>query len=131
MNSMRQFLVVLFSLLICRPTNAQNNSAVLPGVWQGTSICQVKNSPCHDETVVYHISNGANDSSFIIKANKIVNGKEEEMGDIHFVFNSKTSQLHSTDYNAIWTFTLAGDKLSGTLVYHDALYRIINVTKKH
>jgi len=28
----------------------------IEGVWKGTSLCQIKDSPCHDETVVYHIS---------------------------------------------------------------------------
>ena len=30
--------------------------AIIEGAWRGSSICQVKNSPCHDEQVVFHIS---------------------------------------------------------------------------
>ena len=31
-----------------------NYDTLLIGVWKGSSICQIKNSPCHDETVVYY-----------------------------------------------------------------------------
>jgi len=26
----------------------------ISGTWKGTSICQVKDSPCHDEVAIYH-----------------------------------------------------------------------------
>jgi len=39
-----------------------------------------KNSPCHDETVVYHISKLDSSYLFQVIKNKMVNKKEEDMG---------------------------------------------------
>ncbi|HUS03205.1 MAG TPA: hypothetical protein VMY77_15810 [Chitinophagaceae bacterium] len=127
----------LFSIILCLATksNKAQNGAVkidtlLTGTWNGTSICQVKNSPCHDETVVYHISKNSWVDTFFINASKIVNGVEEEMGILPFVYNKKTNQLTSTAYG-IWTFNIAGDKLDGTLLNHGDLYRKIKLYKHY
>jgi len=103
--------------------------STLIGVWKGISICQIKNSPCHDENVVYHISKVRGIDTFKIVATKIVNGKEEEMGTLGFKFNKKTNQLISTDYG-LWTLNLKGNKLDGTLIVRGDLYRIIKVSKQ-
>jgi hypothetical protein len=128
---------LLFSLLLFlahHPNQAQTVSVkidtLLIGTWNGTSLCQVKNSSCHDETVVYHISKKNGVDTFYINAGKIVNGVEEEMGILPFVYNKKTNQLSSTAHG-IWTFTLAGAKLEGTLLFHGDLYRKIIVYKHY
>jgi hypothetical protein len=100
------------------------------GIWKGTSICQVKNSPCHDEIVVYHVSKIAGRDSFSIAANKIINGAEEEMGILRFKLDRKNMQMVSTDYNSLWTFTIKGRDLDGTLYSRNALYRIIKLKKQ-
>jgi len=100
------------------------------GVWKGSSICQVKNSPCHDETVVYYISKTNKDGVLEIKANKIVDGQEVEMGKIQFQYDAKTKQITSISQpNAIWKFKREQNTIEGTLYYNDTLYRIIKVTK--
>ena len=128
---------LLFSIILClasKSNQAQNAVAkidtLLIGTWNGTSICQIKNSPCHDETVVYHISKKRGVDTFFINAGKIVNGVEEEMGILPFVYNKKSNQFTSTAYG-IWTFNLEGDKLEGTLIVHGDLYRKIKVYKHH
>src|SRR5258705_7741343 len=122
---------LLFSLilcLVCKSNQAQTGLAkidtLLIGTWNGTSICQIKNSPCHDETVVYHISKNRGVDTFYINASKIVNGVEEGMGILPFVYNKKTKQLTSTAHG-IWTFNIEGGKLEGTLLSHGDLYRKI------
>ena len=100
------------------------------GKWMGTSLCQIKNSPCHDEKVVYHISKNKGVDTFYIKANKIVNGVEEEMGILPFVYNTKTKQLISNAYG-VWTFNQEGNKLEGTLFVRGDLYRKILVYKQY
>jgi hypothetical protein len=37
----------------------QTTAAKIEGILKGTSICQVKQSTCHDENVVYYISKKA------------------------------------------------------------------------
>ncbi|MDB5230183.1 MAG: hypothetical protein JWN76_988 [Chitinophagaceae bacterium] len=128
---------VLFSLILCLVTKSnQAQTAVakidslLIGTWNGTSICQVKNSPCHDETVVYHISKKMGVDTFYINASKIVNGVEEEMGILPFIYNKKTNQLTSTAYG-IWTFNIEGIKMEGTLLVRGDLYRKIQLYKHY
>src|SRR5215217_8075899 len=125
---------LLFSLILClagKSGQAQTGVGIdtlLTGTWRGTSICQIKNSPCNDETVVYYISKNKGVDSFFINASKIVNGEEVEMGILPFVLNKKTNQLTSTAYGN-WTFNIEGAKLEGTLVLRGDLYRKIIVYK--
>jgi hypothetical protein len=128
---------LLFSIILCLASKSNQAQigvvkidTLLIGTWNGTSICQLKNSPCHDETVVYHISKNRGADTFFINAGKIVNGVEEGMGILPFVYNKKTNQLTSTAYG-IWTFNLEGDKLEGTLLVHGDLYRRIKVYKHY
>ena len=106
------------------------SDSTLTGVWKGTSICQVKNSPCHDEVVVYHITKAAGLDSFDIAANKIVNAVEEEMGTVSCKLDRKNHQLLSTSHNGIWKFNIVGSHMDGILIYNGSLYRIINVSKQ-
>ncbi len=107
-----------------------NYDTLLTGAWKGSSICQVKNSPCHDETVVYYISKKAGTDTFYINGNKIVNGVEEQMGILTFTLNRLTNQIVSSSYGS-WAFTIMQGKLEGTLVSRGVLYRIINLTKQY
>jgi hypothetical protein len=118
--------IVIFILLSTGVVNGQSvkPDSISPGVWKGKSICQVKNSTCHDEVVVYYITKGKTPNSFYIAANKIVNGSEEEMGTLHCVFDPKKNELTSTENNNLWTFKLDNDKLNGTLVDQKSLYRM-------
>jgi len=128
---------LLLTLIFCvagksnyAQVDAINMDTLLIGSWHGTSICQIKNSPCHDETVVYHISKNSGVDTFYVNASKIVNGVEEEMGILPFVYNKKTKELISTAYG-IWTFNLEGAKLEGTLLNHGDLYRKIMLYKHY
>lgn len=116
-------------MFCCQNLLAQSS---IEGIWKGESICQVKNSPCHDESVVYHISKDSLPNSFIVVANKIVNGKEENMGTIKFTYDRAKSTLISIDEarNARWEFQVNGTKMSGKLVYKNELFRLINIEKK-
>jgi hypothetical protein len=111
-------------------TNPSNIDTVLIGDWSGTSICQVKNSPCHDESVVFHISKNTGVDTFYINASKIVNGIEQGMGILPFVYDKSTNQLTGTAYG-IWTFKISKTKLEGTMLFHGELYRKITVYKIH
>jgi hypothetical protein len=126
-----------FLSLLTFTSNAQPNKVIstadslFSGVWKGTSICQVKNSPCHDENVVYYISKVNKDLVIEMDAYKIVNGKEEEMGKIQFQYDANTKQITSiAQSKGIWNFKREKNSLKGTLYVNDALYRIVDVTKK-
>lgn len=117
-------------------SNAQSGNGNLAtdslysGIWKGESICQIKNSPCHDENVVYYISKLKKDHIIEIKANKIVNGIEEEMGIIQFRYDAKSEEIISISQpNSIWKFKIKQNSMEGTLYSNNALFRIISLRR--
>ena len=110
-------------------TKDSNTDTLLVGTWKGTSICQLKNSPCHDEVVVYRITKKSSPNTYSIDARKVVNGIEEEMGILTFVYVETSHQLTSSDYGT-WTFNVEAARLEGTLVHRGDLYRIIKLVKQ-
>ena len=124
----------LFLLSICLgfflPSFSQGNKDVV-GTWKGTSICQVKNSPCHDEVVVYHIYAGKTADSIYIQASKIVNGAEDDMGTLAGTYDPAkhllTLHYRKTD---TWEFKVNGNQIDGTLVNNGVLIRIIKLKKE-
>ena len=84
---MSRILVVLYFLAASLSTAAQspakpaNDDQQVGGVWRGNSTCVVKDSPCHDEVNVYHISKVAEKpNSFMVTGSKVVDGNEIVMG---------------------------------------------------
>jgi hypothetical protein len=106
----------------------------IEGTWKGTSICHTKNSACHDEQVVYYISkDSSGKNSFQVKANKIVDGKEDYMGTLNFIYDSIKETFICLDEprNARWEFQKKGGEMSGKLIYKNELFRIINIKKQN
>jgi hypothetical protein len=104
----------------------------LTGSWEGTSLCQVRPSPCHDEHVVYRIA--ALGDGYRIAAYKLVAGKRDYMGDLDLAWAGRRLVGSTRDRSgqaSRWTFTVAGDHLSGRLVTPDGrLYRKIEVDRR-
>ena len=101
------------------------------GTWKGSSICQIKSSPCRDETVVYYISKSGRQNIIEVRANKIVNGAEEEMGIIEFRYDPSTKEIISVSQpSSIWKFKRNNNTLSGTLMDNGKLYRIIQLARQ-
>jgi len=121
-------LLFTFLLTLGKALTAQS----LTGVWKGTSLCQVKNSPCHDENVVYYISKGGSDDSYQVTASKIIDGKENNMGTLNFLFDpqQKTFFLVDSVKQVRWEFKLTGKEMHGTLISKGTLYRIIDLKKE-
>jgi hypothetical protein len=111
---------------------SQKKDTAILGTWKGESICQIKSSPCHDEIAVYHLSKLKEPNIFEFVMNKMVNGKEEDMGVLQYVYDDKLQTLTCLDekHNAIWKFKIKGNTMEGTLMYKDQLYRIIHLKKE-
>lgn len=124
-----RLILPLFVLLVGKSASAQS----FEGVWKGTSLCQVKNSPCHDEIVVYHISKNSTGKLYEMNADKIVNGKEENMGTLSFTYDDKQKAFVSVDsvYNDRWEFKITGNTMKGTLMYKGDLYRVVEVKREN
>jgi len=111
----------------------------LVGDWVGESICVNKEKfpACHDEQVVYHVVATAGKTDTVtISADKIVNGKPEEMGAFDFIYDAQkqtlTSEFKTERIHIIFEFAVKGDVLEGTLsnLPEKALVRRIKVKKK-
>jgi len=124
-----RLVVFLLTLITGKSVIAQS----IEGVWKGTSLCQVKNSPCHDEVVVYYISKDSTGKSYVMIANKIVDGKEDYMGTLNFTYNDRQKIFVCVDSlrNARWEFKLTGKVMKGNLMNNGALYRIIDVKREN
>ncbi|TDW96185.1 hypothetical protein [Dinghuibacter silviterrae] len=98
----------------------------LTGTWMGTSICQVKNSPCKNETVVFHFYQAA--ETYTVTADKIVNGQPINMGKLNFTLNKST--LTCVQPTGTWVLKVNNNHIDGTLITADkVLYRKLSLTK--
>ena len=104
------------------------------GTWEGTSLCQVKPSPCHDEHVVYHVTALGN-GRYQIAGYKVVSGQERFMGNVEVGLDAKSGSLSGktidrSGRSSLWTFVRHNSHLSGRLISDGALFRLIEVTKR-
>lgn len=103
----------------------------LLGNWTGTSLCQVKNSPCHDENVVFHFLPGIGPDKYKVSADKIVDGKLVNMGELDFTFNRATNTLTCVFSNGTWVLVVNKTHMDGTLTTTDkVLYRKLSLSRR-
>jgi hypothetical protein len=106
----------------------------ISGTWKGTSVCQVKDSPCQDEVVVYYFTRSPATGIYTVQMNKVVNNEEEEMAELDFSYNaaSKTLLCKRDDrFRSVWKFEVKGKTMLGSLTINEkTLYRIIQVQKQ-
>lgn len=108
-----------------------SDKAVL-GSWEGDSKCTVPESPCHDEHVLYQITEDKKDPFQLnLDAYKIIDGAPDFMGTLACHYESKTAALSCTSSNKDkddWEFHLMGDAMTGRLVIDGkTLYRRISL----
>jgi hypothetical protein len=102
----------------------------LAGNWVGESICQIKDSPCHDEKVIYRVTEPDGAGKLTLRMDKIVDGKPEMMGVLDCTYRKDTHLLRCEMPNGVWEYTVSGKEMAGTLTLTDKrLYRKINVRK--
>jgi hypothetical protein len=125
-------LVAAFLAVRAAPVHAQQpaapaDSATPAGIWRGTSLCTPGHPTCHDETVVYRIA--PKDGRFEINASKIVAGQEEFMGTITCDFTAASGLLNCPTNYGLWSFTVRGEDMQGTLQVGSELWRRVAVTR--
>lgn len=105
----------------------------ISGTWEGTSLCQVKPSPCHDERVIYRIKPTA-PQNYTIDAYKLVAGEEQFMGSIKVAYDTPSHSLNGSIAGQRGTatvhFSLKRRHLSGSMTLDGQLYRLIEVDKR-
>jgi len=106
----------------------------ISGTWEGTSLCQVKPSPCHDDHVIYRVTE-TSVNHYHFDAYKLIDSKEVLMGAIDFIYDPARSELNATIVgnrgSATSRLALTARHLSGSMTLADGtLYRLIEVDKR-
>jgi hypothetical protein len=114
--------------------SAADTPVSITGTWAGESKCTVPSSPCHDEHVVYEIKRDAKEADhYTVDAYKIVSGKRDFMGTLHCRYPAASGGLQCIGRGPedVWTFTVSGDQMSGTLTMgaDKQLYRKVEVSR--
>jgi hypothetical protein len=104
------------------------------GAWEGESVCTVRDSPCHDEHVIYEIAPEAGPSNRLkMDAFKVVGGEKQFMGAVVCTYAAPTlSCTADIARKNEWTFTVEGDSMRGELRVDKerTLYRTVAVRRK-
>jgi hypothetical protein len=102
---------------------AQDDAAFI-GIWKGESLCQVKDSPCNDEKVVYTIARAKESAKVNIRADKIVDGRPVTMGVGDWDYDKEKNTLTLVIPRGVWKLTINGNKIAGILTLSDkTIYR--------
>jgi hypothetical protein len=130
---LRFCLAVLVAVAVLAPrgsAQAPSGAADPVGVWRGTSICQVRPSPCNDEIVVYRITRPRASDSISVDARKIVDGREEEMGILPCRLAALGASFTCAMAKGVWHFTIRRDSLVGDLRLLDSTrYRDVRAAR--
>ena len=125
---------MIFLLLLAATLDPRT---ALVGTWDGKSLCTPVRPACHDEHAVYHVTIPDKPGVVTMQMNKVVDGKEVEMGGTteYNVNADATSLVSEYTYNGNhlrWNFTRKGNAMTGTLIElpSGAVIRNINVSKK-
>jgi hypothetical protein len=127
------FAVICVSLLTL-PNRARVSSdtgdSEIVGNWSGDSICQVANSACQNEKVVYHIAMAKDAGKLTVQADKIVAGSPVSMGSIDFDYDKRNGTLINRSSRGVWKFMMHGKSMDGTLTLPDTtVYRKVTLRK--
>lgn len=124
MRALPIFLLAAAGLLMPAAAVAQDAAAAILGTWRGTSLCTNRDvaPACKDENVVYVFEHrdGTPPGSLLLHASKIVDGATLPMGDLEMTLDPATatwsSEIRNERVHAIWSFTVEGEVLKGTLI---------------
>jgi hypothetical protein len=101
--------------------------------WEGTSLCQVKPSPCHDEHAIYVVSL-ERPLHYKTDGYKIVAGQRDFMGtfDVRLAgFELERSVVSAGRSHGTFHLTLKGSHFSGQMNQTDGrLFRLIELDKR-
>jgi hypothetical protein len=131
------FLICAMSLVTSgqgpNPRHGKDSAvAQLVGAWRGNSVCLAADSPCQNESNVYHISEIMGKPGICsVIGSKIVDGKEVVMGTGEWKYDPQKHLLGAETPAGTFRFTVDGNKMEGSLTLRDnTVYRRIYLTKE-
>ena len=99
-----------------------SESATPVGTWRGESKCQTDAAACHDEQVVYFIEAIPNrPDAFLVRADKIVDGRAITMGQGPWAWDAKQETLTFGPNDRLWRIAMHGDRMDATLTLADGV----------
>jgi hypothetical protein len=103
----------------------------LVGDWRGESVCVVRESACHDEDSLYHVTRLAGKPGwFSMKLDKIVDGKPVTMGTTECSYDSAKRALTCEFPRGAFRFSIQANKMTGIMNLTDGtLWRKITLSK--
>ncbi len=100
--------------------DAVPGQAAPTGVWRGTSSCtdRVAAPACHDEVVVYEFATGAKPGTVHWKADKVLDGRREPMGEMDLAYDTGDAcwkaEFTSPRVHSVWCLVVDGPHMTGT-----------------
>jgi hypothetical protein len=95
----------------------------ITGIWKGKSLCTDQASGCHDEEVVYRVTQDAGSNIVKIDADRIANGKAVNMGELTFTYDKTKNMLTSKAGSNLWQLTVKGNQMTGVLLKDGVVFR--------
>jgi hypothetical protein len=102
-------------------TPADHPVSELAGTWRGTSVCtdRVAAPACNDEVIVYEFPAGTEPGSVRWKADKVVEGRRESMGDpMPMSYDAGDAcwkaEFRSPRVHVVWCLSVTGNDLKGS-----------------
>lgn len=139
MTIARRCVITVFLMICLLPVALVQRAAASPddeagtvaGDWRGDSVCVVKPSACHDEDSLYHFSPLPDKPQrFLLKADKIVDGKPVNMGTVECSHEPDKHTLTCEFERAVLDFTVRGEEMQGTMKLKDGtLWRKLSLKK--
>jgi hypothetical protein len=117
-KTMFEVLILIGGLLAF--AGADHSASELVGTWRGTSTCtdRVAAPACRDETIIYEFTPGAKSGTVTWKADKVVDGKRQPMGEMELAYDSRekcwAAEFRSATVQSRWCLIVEGTHLTGT-----------------
>ena len=111
--------LVALSVAMWTGTGTAHVSSELIGTWRGTSTCtdRVAAPACRDEVVIYEFSAGARAGTVTWKADKVVEGKREPMGEMDMSYDTDEAcwraEFTSPRAHVVWCLATEQDHMTG------------------
>ena len=112
--------LVLLAATGASPAGTDHAPTELIGTWTGTSICTDREvaPACKDEVVVYEFSAGKEAATVHWKADKIVDGKRQPMGEMEVAYDAADAcwkgEFVSARAHVVWCLAAEAEQLKGT-----------------
>lgn len=100
---------------------ANNSDSAMAGEWRGDSICVVRESACRDEESLYHLSlDQGKPGGFLMKGDKIVDGKPVTMGTVSCRYDLKSHTLEcAIPSGGVIRLLVQGNEMHGVMTLAD------------